>query len=214
MEIELEIVNPGHPNIHGEAFNLVLQEKGGTRFVPVIIGLNEARALLLALGDVETARPLTHDLLLQTIHKMGGDVSKITVTDFVAGAYIVEVAVETATGICYLDARLSDAAVLSVKTGVPIMMDAVLFQKVSYTHEGKVAKDDEAALARYFDAALANDDEDEFYVCADGLRVPMDLRKATDRQLDLLMQEALARENYELAAEIDNEIKIRKADGK
>ena len=42
----------------------------------------------------------------------------------------------------------------------------------------------------------------------------MNLSKATDKQLQILLEDALERENYELAAEIDKEVKSRQENGK
>ena len=48
---------------------IVLKEKGGSRILPIVIGLNEASAIKLKISGFQPPRPLTHDLLhLSLIH--------------------------------------------------------------------------------------------------------------------------------------------------
>lgn len=217
MEIELEIVNLDKPQTQGEAFSLVLQEKGGNRFVPVVIGLNEARALLMAANSVELPRPLTHDLILQAVEELGGQVVKVCIVGHKAGIYFTEIAIQRNGESYYLDSRLSDAAVIAFKCGLPILIEASLFDEISYSTNNKRNTEDEEAFAKYFQGATQNDDDEMaslYYECLNGTKVPMNLSKATDKQLQILLEDALERENYELAAEIDKEVKSRQENGK
>lgn len=50
---------------------VVLKDKNSERYLPIWIGLFESESLTIALQGVQTARPLTHELLLNTIHNLG-----------------------------------------------------------------------------------------------------------------------------------------------
>ena len=54
-----------------EAFSLILKEKEGERYVPVIIGMSEARAILVELNQSPTHRPLTHELFVSLADHCG-----------------------------------------------------------------------------------------------------------------------------------------------
>ena len=46
-EIELELANLDFAQQNGEAFNLMLKQKNGNRFLPVVIGVYEAKTIIL-----------------------------------------------------------------------------------------------------------------------------------------------------------------------
>ena len=50
---------------------IVLKDKDDERYVPIWIGLFEAESITVALQNIAVARPLTHDLMLDMLHKMG-----------------------------------------------------------------------------------------------------------------------------------------------
>ena len=60
---------------------VVLKEDGVERYLAIWIGPYEADAITIKLQGVEVARPLTHDLLKQTIDKLNAKVSHILVND-------------------------------------------------------------------------------------------------------------------------------------
>ena len=49
---------------------IVLKEREGSRFLPVVIGIAEVNAIKLKLSGLEPPRPLTHDLLLSAIDQL------------------------------------------------------------------------------------------------------------------------------------------------
>jgi len=55
--IELEVSDVQSSQAQGEAFALILKEKGGDRFVPVVIGISEARAVVFELNRIKPHRP-------------------------------------------------------------------------------------------------------------------------------------------------------------
>ena len=60
---------------------VVLKEEELERYLAIWIGPYEADAITIKLQGVEVARPLTHDLLQQSISKLGAKVSHILVND-------------------------------------------------------------------------------------------------------------------------------------
>ena len=66
---------------------LLLREIKGTKTLPIWIGKAEADAIALALGQVVTPRPLTHDLLKSILNTIDVGVSRVVVTDIVDDTY-------------------------------------------------------------------------------------------------------------------------------
>jgi len=114
---------------------IVLGEVNGERAFPIFIGQYEAVQLDMALHKQPYPRPLTHDLVLNTIESMGGKLNRVIVDDLrptgpSGGTFFGKLAVTLANGEEVLvDTRPSDAIVLATKAGVPIFVeDGVLAQ--------------------------------------------------------------------------------------
>ncbi|MFQ5381239.1 MAG: bifunctional nuclease family protein, partial [Dehalococcoidia bacterium] len=60
---------------------VILREKDSDRYLIIWIGPPEADAIAVRLQDVPVARPLTHDLLKNTIEQLGGRIQYIVVND-------------------------------------------------------------------------------------------------------------------------------------
>ena len=55
--IELIVSDIQSSQTQGEAFVLLLKEKSGERFVPIVIGIGEARAVVFELNKIQPHRP-------------------------------------------------------------------------------------------------------------------------------------------------------------
>ena len=52
---------------------IILREKEGSRVLPIVIGVYEADAIKLKVSSVELPRPMTHDLLRNTIRELDAE---------------------------------------------------------------------------------------------------------------------------------------------
>ena len=59
----------------------ILKDEESQRYLPIWIGPCEADAITVELQEMEMARPLTHDILAQTISDLGGNVTHIIIRD-------------------------------------------------------------------------------------------------------------------------------------
>ena len=100
---------------------LVLKDEAGNA-VPIWIGAMEAMAISMAINEVPFPRPMTHDLLLNTIVGMGGTVTRVEVTDIESGTFFAEIVVSTEEATTKLDSRPSDAIALAVRAKCPIFV--------------------------------------------------------------------------------------------
>lgn len=111
--IELREVNPrpGHP----------------ARAFPIVIGLSEAIAIDRRLdGDeqITIGRPMTHDLLANTIEELGASLDSIAITKVVDGTFYALLNLTDNHGRAIeVDARPSDAIALGIAGDVPIFVD-------------------------------------------------------------------------------------------
>jgi bifunctional DNase/RNase len=78
---------------------VILKEKSSDRYLPIWIGPAEADAISIKLQNVDLARPMTHDLLKNTIFALefasGTVVSKIVVNDLRADTFYAQIIFES-----------------------------------------------------------------------------------------------------------------------
>ena len=116
---------------------IFLREIGGLeRSFPIVIGIAEALAIDRRLKDIEMPRPMTHDLLAQTIEAMGGQVEKIVVSDLRDHTFIATLFIRRNGKIIRVDARPSDAIALGVGLETPIfvaehVIDEIMNESIS-----------------------------------------------------------------------------------
>ncbi|HLX60597.1 MAG TPA: bifunctional nuclease family protein [Planctomycetota bacterium] len=102
---------------------IVLKEKLGERQLPIFIGVNEARAIERKLKDVPVPRPLTHDLAIDLIQKLGGEVRRVVINDLRQETYFAMLEIKQDGSVIEVDARPSDAVALAVRSAVPIYVE-------------------------------------------------------------------------------------------
>lgn len=104
---------------------VVMKERGGTRSLPIWIGVAEANAIAVPLMQLKLERPLTADLMTSTIRALGGEVERVVITRFARGCFFAEVHVRRDGALLApVDARPSDALGIAVRTQAPIFVAA------------------------------------------------------------------------------------------
>ena len=111
---------------------IVLKEKNGERQFPIVIGFLEASSIKMKLSNVETPRPMTHDLLFLAIESLDAKVDQLIIDKLVNSTFHAKVLLKTSDGkIKTVDARPSDGVALAVRAGAPIFVDEEVLKKAS-----------------------------------------------------------------------------------
>jgi uncharacterized protein len=106
---------------------VILKAEGGTRLLPIWIGLFEANAIALEMEKIATPRPMTHDLLKNLIELVGARVERTVVDKLRENTFFASIYLRSGGEERRLDARPSDAIALALRTGAPIFVtDEVL----------------------------------------------------------------------------------------
>ena len=102
--------------------NAVLLADGAEAIaLPIFIGGTEATSIDLRVRGEHYVRPLTHDLLSETIHELGGRAVQVQVDDLVSDVYRGTIVLERPDGsLVVMDARPSDCIALAIGEKVPI----------------------------------------------------------------------------------------------
>lgn len=111
---------------------VLLREPDSGRYLPIWIGGAEAMSISSHLeGDVPP-RPLTHQLLADTLRALGADLEAVHLTDLREGTFYAELHLLNGGREIVVSARPSDAIAVAIRSGdVPILVDEELFEKVA-----------------------------------------------------------------------------------
>lgn len=102
---------------------VVLRDDEDKIFLPIWVGIFEANAIALRLEDIETPRPMTHDLLRNLIEELQGSVTRIVINELKESTFYALIHVESGDRAMTIDARPSDAIALALRTSAPIFVD-------------------------------------------------------------------------------------------
>ncbi len=127
-EIRVQVANVGFDQATG-AHYVLLRDGTESHQLPIMIGDNEAQAIMLALHGVKTERPLTHDLLKSVIEQTGNQVDRIVIADMRDEVYYAKIFLDH--GRYAIDCRPSDAIALAMGMNAPIFVSDRLFARVS-----------------------------------------------------------------------------------
>jgi uncharacterized protein len=93
---------------------IYLREVDGPRTFPILIGLFEAMSIDRRVKGEVPSRPLTHDLLKNTIQELGGEVQDVVINNLMDHTYYAHLRVRVNGEVVEIDSRPSDAIALSV----------------------------------------------------------------------------------------------------
>ncbi len=110
---------------------IVLKERDGERSFPIVIGIAEAFAIDRRLKGITTPRPLTHELLANTIEQLGGQLEKIIINDLREHTFYAKLVIRQDGRLIEIDSRPSDAIALGVAIEAPIYVEEHVLREVA-----------------------------------------------------------------------------------
>jgi hypothetical protein len=102
---------------------IILKDAAGQKVLPIWVGVFEANAIALQIENIQTPRPMTHDLLRNIIQDLQASVDRIVVCDLKENTFYALIHLRTPVGMVAIDARPSDAIALALRTRAPILVD-------------------------------------------------------------------------------------------
>ena len=119
-KIELYIVTLTHSVTQSSNYAVVMGEVDGNRRLPIVIGGFEAQAIAVAMEGMVPSRPLTHDLLKNTLDTFEIEVTEILINNLVEGVFHARIVCMQHGREFEIDSRTSDAIAMAVRYGCPI----------------------------------------------------------------------------------------------
>lgn len=135
---------------------VILQEKDGTRVLPIWIGPGEASAIAMELAGMKFSRPLTHDLFCSVVVGLGGTLKRVLITKVVDNTYYAELIIQRGGELISVDARPSDSIAIALRLDAEILTEDGLLEHTNLQvfDVNEIADESE-------DFALPSEDQDE-----------------------------------------------------
>lgn len=183
--IRLEILNLSPSQLQAGSFTLVLSEVSGDRRLPIIIGMFEAQAIAIEMEKLAPTRPLTHDLFKSFAKAFDFSVEEIHISDIQEGVFYSKVICTDGIRQKYIDARPSDAVAIALRFNAPIYTTEQVLNVAGISSDEVTDVDEEVPVEKNNLQSLSTD------------------------ELQNMLSEAIANEEYERAAQIRDEIEKR-----
>ncbi|MDX1278400.1 bifunctional nuclease family protein [Oceanihabitans sediminis] len=201
--VKLNIKGISYSQTQNGAYALILNEEDGDRKLPIVIGAFEAQSIAIALEkEIRPPRPLTHDLFKNFADRFDITVKQVIIHKLVDGVFYSSLICERDKIEEIIDARTSDAIALALRFQAPIftyknILDkAGIYLKVNPEKEDKEIEDDVLLDALVTEEIETESPSDSF-------------ANKSIEELNIMLEEAVANEDYEKAAHIRDEISKR-----
>src|SRR5215468_7674700 len=99
---------------------IYLKEVDGDRTFPILIGIFEATSIDRQVKQFHPPRPSTHDLLVNTIEQLGGELQDVVISELKEHTYYAVLRVRKEGELIEIDSRPSDAIAVAVRIDPPL----------------------------------------------------------------------------------------------
>lgn len=206
--IPLKILGVSIAEVNTGAHVLILEQIGGPYRIPVVIGSPEAKAIVAKMEGVTPPRPMTHDLFGFIGHAFGIKHTEVFIYRFEDGIFYSELTFTDGDRTITIDSRTSDAIAIAMRTGAPIFTTPEVLNITGFEMEIAAADHpDEPDLEAELISTRVNEEAEPYTTSADTPK----LRNYAIEELERLLEELIAAEEYEKAASVAEIIAKKKS---
>jgi hypothetical protein len=180
-------------SISGGGYAIILKEVEGERRLPIIIGQFEAQAIAIQLEGIISPRPLTHDLIKNLVEHFGFSIEYVLINEIKDSTFYARIKFDS-DEIEDLDSRPSDAIAIALKFQAPIFVSRSIMDEVGFIPEAEQEKSSASEPPK-------NEPEPE------SEKSTTETKRDRLEELKKDLEDAIAKEEYEKAALIRDEIK-------
>ena len=133
---ELKLIGITYNQIENGVYALILEEVGGQRRLPIVVGYPEAQSIECKLQEVKTPRPLSHDVMVSILQKLNAKLESIFIYRLENGVFAANLNIVNEDGKrVVVDSRSSDAVALAIRMSAPIMTTDELLKTTGFIPE-------------------------------------------------------------------------------
>jgi bifunctional DNase/RNase len=203
--VRLNIKGISYSQTQNGAYALILSEENGDRKLPIVIGAFEAQSIAIALEkEIKPPRPLTHDLFKNFSDRFEIVVKQVIIHKLVDGVFYSSIICERDKIEEIIDARTSDAIALALRFKAPIFTYKAILDKAGIflknpAKDLEVSEEEDAVI----EELIMGEDQETVKVISE------DFSKYTLKELNEMLDAAVAQEDYEKAAALRDEVSKR-----
>lgn len=198
---ELKILGLSYSQTQIGSYVCVLSEKKGGRKIPIIIKTPEAQRIAIEIEGIKSSKVLTHDVIKGICDSFELDIQEVFIYALLEGVFYTKIIVSNGLYEMEVETPIGDGIAIATLYKCPIYTTLDILNQVGIqlNDDGttpQVEEDDEDIFDEDDDFDSYIDDRQERVVSVD--------------DLEMLMQNAIENEEYEIAAEIRDRIQSLK----
>ena len=186
---QVKILGISYSQSQTGSYVIVLAELKGRTKLPLIVKPNDAQLIASKIEGIKTQRPLTHDLIKSLTDSFNIDIQEVHIYSVLEGIFYAKIISSNGLDEVEIECCVGDALALSIVYGCPIYVSQSVLNIA-----GVIIDDDGTGL------------ED-----LDLEEVEDNVKTTSTEDLEKMMEEAIANEEYEIAAGIRDRIQTLKA---
>lgn len=187
-KVRLKVLGLSYSMSQAGAYALILSDEQDIHRIPIVIGMPEAQSIAIQLENMQTQRPLTHDLIKTLADAMKVRLKEVFIYRLDAGIFYSELFFESSKNIIKIDSRTSDAIALALRYGCPIFSTPEIVEKAGIL----VAKPEQSG---------------EEATTVQVIEVSNEMEEYSVQELTKMLEEAIQNEEYEKASQIRDLLK-------
>jgi hypothetical protein len=129
---------------------LLRETEGSHRMLPIFIGGPEATAIALALDEVATPRPMTHDLIKNMLDLLDAQLVRLDVTALESGTFYADMHLQLPGRVIQITCRPSDGIALALRSGAPVFVAEAVIDEAGYTIDDEEEREEVVEQFREF----------------------------------------------------------------
>jgi hypothetical protein len=122
---------------------IILRQKDAERYLPIWVGPYEAESITVALQEVETSRPMTHDLLKNVLKVFDAVLVRVEIVALRDDTFFGNLVLSHNGQLFDVDSRPSDAIALAVRAHVPILINQKVLDEAGIRPEQDMREDNQ-----------------------------------------------------------------------
>jgi len=193
-KIQLNIIGLTAGHSQRNSYTLILGEEEGLLKLPIVIGSYEAQSIALVIEGLSPQRPLTHDLMFETMVKFGIEIKEVVIDNLKEGVFYAKL-ITVQNGVEHaIDSRTSDAIALALRAKCEIYTYKNILNDAGVEYENQEGDLDEPS-----------------HIAEETVKPPEanSLSAMTVDQLNKELEKAIQVEDYDRAAIVRDEINTR-----
>lgn len=200
---ELKILGLSYSQTQIGSYVCVLSEKKGGRKLPIILKTPDAQRIAIEIEGIKSSKVMTHDIFRGICDSFELDVHEVFIFALLEGIFYTKIIVSNGLYAMEIETPIGDGIAISTLFKCPIYTTVDILNQVGIqlnddgtNPELDGFEDDNCELDDDFDSFI-DDNKDE-------------VRVVSIEDLEILMQNAIENEEYEIAAEIRDRIQNKK----